>query len=207
LNHDYILLSNNEQGLRARDVSAICSLAVSTKTSEQNHIGEKGVGSKSVFAASNQPILISHSWKFRFQVSGSDTMSYITPLWVHDEDIPQCILNQISTNRQHTHLYLPLKLTSNARLKTRSALSRRNDVSKLPSNYLFIQFQKSTIEHSRCVFLLSSSRRFSSVFCAREGRIGRTFMSKGRIMTISSALFTLLSGTYTDATCNVPSGT
>ncbi len=30
-----------------------------------------------------------------------------------------------------------LNITSNAHLKTRSALSRRNDVSKLPTNYLF----------------------------------------------------------------------
>jgi len=34
-------------------------------------------------------------------------------------------------------------ITSNARLMTRSALSRRNDVSKLPPNYLFIQFYSS----------------------------------------------------------------
>ncbi|CAF5044116.1 unnamed protein product, partial [Rotaria sp. Silwood1] len=83
LNHDYILLSNNEQGLRATDVLAICSLAVSTKNIEQKHIGEKGVGFKSVFAASDQPMLISHAWKFYFK---------------------------ISTNNQNTHLYLPLKL-------------------------------------------------------------------------------------------------
>ncbi|CAF3386954.1 unnamed protein product [Rotaria sp. Silwood1] len=110
LNHSYILLSNNEQGLRARDVLAICSLAVSTKTIEQEHIGEKGVGFKSVFAASNRPILISQAWKFCFHVSGLDAMSYITPLWITDQDIPDCISNQISTYAQHTHLYLPLKL-------------------------------------------------------------------------------------------------
>ncbi|CAF5051992.1 unnamed protein product, partial [Rotaria sp. Silwood1] len=92
LNHDYILLSNNEQGLRATDVLAICSLAVSTKNIEQKHIGEKGVGFKSVFAASDQPMLISHAWKFYFKVPGVDAMSYITPLWV--ENIPECISNR-----------------------------------------------------------------------------------------------------------------
>ncbi|CAF3498569.1 unnamed protein product [Rotaria sordida] len=110
IDHNYIFLSNNEQGLRAKDVLAICSLAVSTKTIQQEHIGEKGVGFKSVFAASNQPMLISHAWKFRFHVPGVDSMSYITPLWITDQDIPDCISNQISTNAQHTHLYLPLKL-------------------------------------------------------------------------------------------------
>ncbi|CAF3965146.1 unnamed protein product, partial [Rotaria sp. Silwood1] len=109
LNHSYILLSNNEQGLRARDVLAICSLAVSTKTIEQEHIGEKGVGFKSVFGASNEPMLISHAWKFRFHVPGLDAVSYITPLWITDKDLPECISKQISTYPQYTHLYLPLK--------------------------------------------------------------------------------------------------
>ncbi|CAM4985722.1 unnamed protein product [Rotaria socialis] len=109
LNHGYILLSNNEQGLRARDVFAICSLAVSTKTIEQEHIGEKGVGFKSVFGASNEPMLISHAWKFHFHVPGLDAMSYITPLWITDKDLPKCISKQISTFPQYTHLYLPLK--------------------------------------------------------------------------------------------------
>ncbi|CAF4302199.1 unnamed protein product [Rotaria sp. Silwood2] len=89
LNHSYILLSNNEQGLRARDVLAICSLAVSTKTIEQDHIGEKGVGFNSVFGASNEPMLISHAWKLCFHVPGLDAMSYITPLWITDKDLPE----------------------------------------------------------------------------------------------------------------------
>ena len=110
LHHNYILFSNNERGLRARDVLAICSLAVSTKTMQQELIGEKGVGFKSVFAASNQPMLFSHAWKFRFQVSASDAMSYITPLWIADPDIPDCISNKISAHTNETHLYLPLKL-------------------------------------------------------------------------------------------------
>ena len=82
-------------------------MAVSTKTIQQQHIGEKGVGFKSVFAASNQPMLISHAWKFYFHVPGNDAMSYITPLWTTDQHIPDCIPNEIST---YTHLYLPLKL-------------------------------------------------------------------------------------------------
>ncbi|CAF4702167.1 unnamed protein product [Rotaria sp. Silwood1] len=124
LNHDYILLSNNEQGLRAPDVLAICSLAVSTKTIEQKHIGEKGVGFKSVFAASNQPMLISHAWKFCFQVPGVDAMSYITPLWI--DNIPECISSQVSNYSQNTHLYLPLKLSAH----TLAADQFLNDVAR-----------------------------------------------------------------------------
>ncbi|CAF3655260.1 unnamed protein product, partial [Rotaria socialis] len=84
-------------------------LSVSTKTIEQEHIGEKGVGFKSVFGASNEPMLISHAWKFHFHVPGLDAMSYITPLWITDKDLPKCISKQISTFPQYTHLYLPLK--------------------------------------------------------------------------------------------------
>jgi hypothetical protein len=119
LDHSYILLSNNEKGLRTQDVLAMCNLAVSTKTLQQEQIGEKGVGFKSVFAASNEPMLVSHAWRFRFLVSSLDAMSYITPWWLTDQDIPDCVSNQISTHPQDTYLYLPLKLqthTSEAEL-------------------------------------------------------------------------------------------
>lgn len=105
-------MSNNERGLRAQDVLAICSLAVSTKTGQQDQLGEKGVGFKSVFAASNQPTLMSHAWRFSFRVPGTDAMSYITPLWVKDDEIPDCITQQISVHPQDTYLYLPLKIHS-----------------------------------------------------------------------------------------------
>ena len=110
LDHSYILLSNNEQGLRTENVLAICSLAVSTKLGLQEQLGEKGVGFKSVFAASNQPMLMSHAWKFRFHVPGLDEMSYITPIWLTNEDIPSCISTQSLIHPQDTYLYLPLKL-------------------------------------------------------------------------------------------------
>jgi hypothetical protein len=109
LDHDFILLSNNEQGLRASDVSAICSLAVTTKQLNE-HIGEKGVGFKSVFAASNQPTLISHTWKFAFHVPGLDEMSYITPMWISDDAIPAKIRHRTESEPLDTYLYLPLKL-------------------------------------------------------------------------------------------------
>jgi hypothetical protein len=103
-------LSNNEQGLRAIDVQAICNIAVTTKTNRQEHIGEKGVGFKSVFAASNQPMLLSRAWKFYFRVTDPAAMSYITPLWLTDQDIPDSIDAHISKYSEQTHLYLPLKL-------------------------------------------------------------------------------------------------
>ena len=111
INDRYILLSNNERGLRASDVRAICSLAVTTKTNQQEYIGKKGVGFKSVFAASNKPMLLSRAWKFYFEVPGRDAMSYITPLWLTDQNtLPDCISAYISKHSEETHLYLPLKL-------------------------------------------------------------------------------------------------
>ncbi len=47
--------------------------------------------------------------------------------------------------------------TSNARLKTHSALSRRNDVSKLPPNYLFIQFYSLVNPYKNIIFCEKSS--------------------------------------------------
>ncbi|CAF4164824.1 unnamed protein product [Rotaria sp. Silwood2] len=138
LNHSYILLSNNERGLRARDVLAICSLAVSTKTIEQGHIGEKGVGFKSVFGASNEPMLVSHAWKFHFHVPGLDAMSYITPLWITDKDLPQCISKQISTYSQYTHLYLPLKFQAH----TPEAISFLDQVIKAVDPCILLNMRK-----------------------------------------------------------------
>lgn len=109
IDHDFILLSNNEQGLRACDVSAICSLAVTTKQLGE-HIGEKGVGFKSVFAASNQPTIISHAWKFAFHIPEPDEMSYITPVWISDDAMLAKIRDRIESEPLKTYLYLPLKL-------------------------------------------------------------------------------------------------
>ena len=109
LNHQYILFSNNERGFLPQDVLAICSLAVSTKSSEKQQIGDKGVGFKSVFSASDNPILVSRAWKFCFRASQIDAMSYITPIWMEDDKIPAPIVQQGSTQSTHTHLYLPLK--------------------------------------------------------------------------------------------------
>ena len=64
--------------------------------------------------------------------------------------------------------------TSNARLRTRSALSRRSVVSRLSVNYLFTEFQKMQWAYSCCVFLSSSSRHLSSAFWGEEGRTCRT---------------------------------
>ncbi|CAF1402802.1 unnamed protein product, partial [Adineta steineri] len=183
LNHNYILLSNNEQGLRARDVLAICNLAVSTKSAEQKHIGEKGVGFKSVFAASNQPTLISYSWKFRFQVPGVDAMSYITPLWMNDEEIPECIAKEISTNRQYTHLYLPLKIAAYTSL----AEQFLNDVARAvdPCILLYMRQLKK---------LEIVDQRQNKITIIEKQSIGTTKLQNETTILFESMTFTNLNG-------------
>ena len=51
--------------------------------------------------------------------------------------------------------------TSNARPRTRSALSRRCDVSELLTNYSSIEFSESKKVHSRCVSVIEFIERFS----------------------------------------------
>jgi len=96
-----------------------------------------------------------------------------------------------------------LRITSNIRLRTRLAPSRRNAIFGLLTNYLFTQFQKVKWAHSRCIFLSSSSRRLSLASWAKVYGICMIFMSKDRRIATSSAFFTRLSGTYIDATCEV----
>lgn len=86
----------------------MCLLAVSTKGTDM-HIGEKGVGFKSVFAVSTKPTIISHAWKFAFHVQASEPMSYITPIWISNDMIPEQIRHYIEKYPLETHLYLPLK--------------------------------------------------------------------------------------------------
>lgn len=114
IDHDYLLFSNNEYGLTAKNVLSMCSLAVSTKRETQENIGKKGIGFKSIFAASDQPMISSHAWRFRFKVPGDDELAYITPIWTEPDEIPQTISDQILTNSKDTHIYLPLKFLRNS---------------------------------------------------------------------------------------------
>ncbi len=68
-----------------------------------------------------------------------------------EEHNPLCIDRQI-IDVSYINSLISSKITSNARLKTRSALSRRNDVSKLPPNYLLIQFYSSVNPYKKIFF-------------------------------------------------------
>jgi len=105
VSEEHIIISNNEIGFLARDVQSVCSLAVTTKTGGV-HIGQKGLGFKSIFSCTDKPIIISNQWSFGFNVPGTDEMSYITPLWVEDKMMNNVELDK---NKYNTFIYMPLK--------------------------------------------------------------------------------------------------
>ena len=106
LQPDGVLVCNNEQGFRPKDVLSLCSVAVSTKVAGQ-HIGQKGLGFKSVFAATDSPHLLSEPWQFKFAPGRDEVASYITPVWL--EDMPAAMLDSSHTAHGKTRIWLPLK--------------------------------------------------------------------------------------------------
>jgi hypothetical protein len=71
--------------------------------------------------------------------------------------------------------------TSNARLKTRSALSRRNDVSKLPPNYLFIQFYSSVNPYKKIFFCKKSGPLCKKMDPKKNLKNKKCFFDPGRV--------------------------
>ncbi|KAK3260815.1 hypothetical protein CYMTET_30248, partial [Cymbomonas tetramitiformis] len=121
---DYLHLWNNERGFRPCDVLSVCSLAASTKTGGK-YIGQKGLGFKSVFAATCSPHVVSGPWAFRFCLPGKDEMAAITPHWLRPEQLPaplraqapDAVTTAVISGADSvsnpavpgTHLFLPLK--------------------------------------------------------------------------------------------------
>eukprot|EP00756_Hemistasia_phaeocysticola_P015947 Hpha_TRINITY_DN15444_c1_g7::TRINITY_DN15444_c1_g7_i2::g.176167::m.176167 len=76
-----VVLSNNERGFSARDVSALCNVGSSTKAKMEGYIGMKGIGFKSVFRVSNAPEIHSNGFHFNYNLKGG-AMGYIVPTWL-----------------------------------------------------------------------------------------------------------------------------
>ncbi|CAM6084030.1 unnamed protein product [Calypogeia fissa] len=72
-----LLVLNNESGLQAPDVMALCSVNDSTK------IGCKGIGFKSVFRVCKTPVIISNGFRISFQDEPDEEsgLGYIVPKW------------------------------------------------------------------------------------------------------------------------------
>ena len=106
-----IIFSNNEIGFTVKDINSICGLSNSQKQFN-THIGNKGIGFKSVFLCTNNPIVVSKpSWKFQFHLNENDNLSFITPLNISDgENLPEKLESYMNGHKNlTTFIYLPFK--------------------------------------------------------------------------------------------------
>lgn len=78
-----LVLTNNELGFTEENISAICKVGASSKAKDkQGHIGEKGIGFKSVFSVSNAPEIHSNGYHFRFDRTDTrNLLGYVIPTW------------------------------------------------------------------------------------------------------------------------------
>lgn len=119
---------NNETGFSEDNVRSVSATGKSTKTKKQGYIGEKGIGFKSVFTATDQPHIFSNGYQFKFKGEGGDKkieLAYVVPYWV--EDVPDLAGKYGYT----TCLLLPIK--ANQREVIKNELSRID-----PESILFL---------------------------------------------------------------------
>nr|POE79410.1 heat shock protein 75 kda, mitochondrial [Quercus suber] len=84
-----VIIESNENGFTVRDVLAICNTAQSSKEGDNNTIGAKGLGFKSVFAISRRVTLQSGLWSFQFKYQkGDDGLGMIAPHWTPSVVLP-----------------------------------------------------------------------------------------------------------------------
>ncbi|KAJ4304776.1 hypothetical protein N0V90_000304 [Kalmusia sp. IMI 367209] len=91
----------NENGFTRANVEAICATGKSSKkaTALDNHIGEKGFGFKSVFSISDEVLVQSGIWSFRFQHKrGEDGLGMVTPRELAPALLPVGIATRITLN-------------------------------------------------------------------------------------------------------------
>ena len=69
--------ANNEQGMSALDVRAICDAGNSSKGGSGARIGRKGVGFKSAFRLSKCPHVLSGGFSFKFDLDANGLLGYV----------------------------------------------------------------------------------------------------------------------------------
>lgn len=101
LTSDAILVQNNEVGFSEDNVRSICDVANSSKKKRLGYIGEKGIGFKSVFRVTDEPLIVSNGFSFSLPIHDQETnLGYVIPVW--REDIPAGL------DPSFTNIYLPL---------------------------------------------------------------------------------------------------
>lgn len=118
------MVQNNEVGFSEENIRALCDVANSSKKKQLGYIGEKGIGFKSVFRVTDEPLIVSNGFRFSLPVHDPETkLGYVIPVW--REDLPAAL------DPSQTNIYLPL--TS----KGRGELPRVADIH--PSLLLFLK--------------------------------------------------------------------
>lgn len=88
---DRIVVECNEDGFSKNDLSAVCSVGESTKTTSHGYIGAKGIGFKSVFIAAWKVHILSGNFSFYFKHEKGDLgLGMVLPVWQDtDDDLPK----------------------------------------------------------------------------------------------------------------------
>jgi len=116
LYNERLVVENNEVGFAERHVLALCRVGQSTKKKEKRsgYIGEKGIGFKSVFTATDRPEVHSNGFHFCFDRTDPDfALGYVVPTWCGDAGY----------SNKHTTLVLPAKAGKRFSEETLSELS------------------------------------------------------------------------------------
>lgn len=106
---------NNEIGFFENNVRSVCSVGESTKKKIKGYVGEKGIGFKSVFTASDEPHIVSNGFQFKFKGKGVDSnieLAYIVPYWL--ESVP----DEAVKPGYNTALLLPIKANQRKAIET-----------------------------------------------------------------------------------------
>ena len=96
-----LIIENNEVGFNRNDVADVGAAAQSPKRKKHEHIGEKGIGFKSVFRVTENPHIFSNGYHFCLPKSDEETgLGYIVPQWVD--------ISPKGLDPSKTHIILPL---------------------------------------------------------------------------------------------------
>ncbi|USP74759.1 hypothetical protein yc1106_02033 [Curvularia clavata] len=93
------VIETNELGFKRDNVEAICATGRSSKKAsvEDDHIGEKGFGFKSVFSIADEVYIQSGWWSFCFKHrKGENGLGMVTPLDAEPNVLPEGVTTRIS---------------------------------------------------------------------------------------------------------------
>lgn len=98
---DRIVVQCNEDGFTEENLTAICSVGASTKTSSYGYIGAKGIGFKSVFIAASKVEIRSGYYNFHFKHEKTDTgLGMVLPMW---QDTDTTLIDLSTRMTLHLH--------------------------------------------------------------------------------------------------------